>query len=307
MHMRRLRGTVQFGVLLALVLSLVLAASAAAETVRLGPKLGIDTGTAVGCALEAPDCAYSDTTLVPSLALNAQAPVGGTITSWSVEDFDGTARLLVLTANEDGTYTVTARSPEEAEPCVISSICGPASGVVYTFSSNLAIAAGQYIGVELISPANCKESPDDETCTMIGFSDPNAGSPSLSDRHAYFEPTPVEGSPQAPKETHLEGEILVSAELQTAASSQTGSSSSSSGGGGSSSGATSHGTATKVICDLTIAIGSDTCTATVVDTSSSGATAPTGQVSFSSASGGLFNAGDTCTLVAEPRNWLVAH
>ena len=236
--------------------------------------------------------------LVPSLAFDAQAPVGGTITNWSVEDFDGTARLLVLTANEDGTYMVTARSPEQTEPCVISSMCGPAFGVVYTFSSNLTIAAGQYIGVELISPANCKESPDDETCATIGFSDPNAGSPSLSDRYTYLEPTPAEGSPQAPNKTRVEGEILVSAELQTGSPQAGGSSSS--GGGGSSSGATSQVTATEVTCNLTVAIASDTCMATVTDTSSSGATAPTGQVSFSSESGGSFNAGDTCTLVAEP-------
>lgn len=63
---------------------------------------------------------------------------------------------------------------------------------------------------------------------------------------------------------------------------------------------TSHPTATQVICNLVIATASDTCTATVGDAASSGATNPTGTVTFTSASGGVFSAGNTCSLVNTP-------
>jgi hypothetical protein len=61
-----------------------------------------------------------------------------------------------------------------------------------------------------------------------------------------------------------------------------------------------HATTTQVICNLVIATASDTCTATVGDTASSGAINPTGTVTFASSSGGTFAAGSTCTLVATP-------
>ncbi len=62
----------------------------------------------------------------------------------------------------------------------------------------------------------------------------------------------------------------------------------------------SHPTVTQVICNLVIATASDTCTATVADAASSGATNPTGTVTFTSSSGGVFSAGNTCTLVSTP-------
>jgi hypothetical protein len=61
-----------------------------------------------------------------------------------------------------------------------------------------------------------------------------------------------------------------------------------------------HATSTQVICNLVIATASDTCTATVGDTASAGASNPTGTVTFTSSSGGTFAAGSTCTLVATP-------
>jgi hypothetical protein len=63
---------------------------------------------------------------------------------------------------------------------------------------------------------------------------------------------------------------------------------------------TSHPTATQVICNLVIATASDTCTATVGDAASSGATIPTGTVTFVSTSGGTFSPVNTCTLTSTP-------
>jgi hypothetical protein len=62
--------------------------------------------------------------------------------------------------------------------------------------------------------------------------------------------------------------------------------------------ATTHGSATSVTCNLIIATASDTCIATVADVDVPAAITPTGPVSFSSASGGVFSAGNTCNLVA---------
>jgi von Willebrand factor type A domain-containing protein len=61
-----------------------------------------------------------------------------------------------------------------------------------------------------------------------------------------------------------------------------------------------HPTVTQVICNLVIATASDTCTATVGDAAPAGATNPSGTITFTSANGGVFNAGNTCTLVATP-------
>jgi hypothetical protein len=61
-----------------------------------------------------------------------------------------------------------------------------------------------------------------------------------------------------------------------------------------------HPTVSQVICNLTIATATDTCTATVGDAAASGQINPTGTVSFTSAHGGVFSAGNTCTLTASP-------
>ncbi len=62
----------------------------------------------------------------------------------------------------------------------------------------------------------------------------------------------------------------------------------------------SHPTVTQVICNLVIATATDTCTATVGDAASAGATNPTGTVTFTSKSGGVFIAGNTCNLTNTP-------
>lgn len=62
----------------------------------------------------------------------------------------------------------------------------------------------------------------------------------------------------------------------------------------------SHATSTAVSCSLVIATASDLCTATVTDIAAAGATNPTGAVTFTSSSGGVFSAGSTCTLAPTP-------
>ena len=61
-----------------------------------------------------------------------------------------------------------------------------------------------------------------------------------------------------------------------------------------------HPSVTQVICNLVIATASDTCTATVADGAATEASNPTGTVAFTSASGGVFSAGNTCSLVSTP-------
>lgn len=61
-----------------------------------------------------------------------------------------------------------------------------------------------------------------------------------------------------------------------------------------------HPTVSQVICNLVIATATDTCTATVGDAATAGQTNPTGTVSFTSAKGGVFSAGNTCTLTPSP-------
>lgn len=59
-------------------------------------------------------------------------------------------------------------------------------------------------------------------------------------------------------------------------------------------------TVTQVICNLEVATASDTCTATVADAATTEVTNPTGTVAFSSASGGSFPSGSSCTLAKTP-------
>jgi len=61
-----------------------------------------------------------------------------------------------------------------------------------------------------------------------------------------------------------------------------------------------HPTSSQVICNLLIATATDTCTATVGDAAAAGSTNPTGTVTFTSANGGIFSAGNTCALAPTP-------
>jgi hypothetical protein len=61
-----------------------------------------------------------------------------------------------------------------------------------------------------------------------------------------------------------------------------------------------HPTVSQVICNLVIATATDTCTATVGDSATAGQINPTGTVTFTSAHGGVFSAGNTCSLTPSP-------
>jgi hypothetical protein len=59
-------------------------------------------------------------------------------------------------------------------------------------------------------------------------------------------------------------------------------------------------TGISVLCTYVVAFSQDVCTATVGDAGPPPAVAPTGTVTFSSSKGGVFPAGNTCTLSASP-------
>lgn len=68
-----------------------------------------------------------------------------------------------------------------------------------------------------------------------------------------------------------------------------------------------HPTSTAVQCHYSLATGDDTCTSTVGDGSTTATpTTPTGSVHYTSAYGGVFSAGDTCSLVASASSPSVA-
>ena len=151
----------------------------AANTVTLGPPL-TSVGAAGGCptaTTTAPadepyfDCAYVDTT--EPTAVVAQAPADGTITSWSVAYWNGTADLVIVKPTSSGDEIV-AKSAPETQACVPeavgpSTICNPQPGVS-TFDTKLPIQAGDYIGVEGISATGCGAVYfNGGSCFMVGF------------------------------------------------------------------------------------------------------------------------------------------
>jgi pimeloyl-ACP methyl ester carboxylesterase len=184
------------GAMVAFVCALVVflfPAVAAADTVTLGPPLPTGTHYSGGNCVQ-PDCAYFTNA---STAFPFVAPGAGTITSWSVEDFTGTAQLIVVQQGSGGTYAIVAEGALETEPCAQAPTnCLPPPNTVYTFATDLPIAAGQFVGMRAIQPANCQnDMPSD--CTQIGFvpfGDPeNAGG-----NVEAFDPTPALNTPTVP-------------------------------------------------------------------------------------------------------------
>jgi Invasin, domain 3 len=172
---------VLIGLLAALAVCWALPALArAADTVTLGPPL-TSIGAAGGCLTDtttAPadepyfDCAYVDTTEPTDVV--AQAPADGTITSWSVAYWNGTADLVIVKPTSSGDEIV-AKSAEETEPCVpeslgmAGSICNPQTGV-FTYATKLPIQAGDYIGIEGISAPGCGAVYiNGGSCFMVGL------------------------------------------------------------------------------------------------------------------------------------------
>jgi hypothetical protein len=190
------KGAITAVAIFVALLALPAVAAAATSTVTLGPQLPASSGISEGCAFEHADCADLQTALDSGLLV--QAPSNGTITTWRVDGFQGTAQLLIVQADMGGTYTVLRRSAAETEPCIESGdFCGPFGGF-YAFTTSLQIAAGQYIGIELESPANCNDSPDDDTCADIGYTAGSEANP-ISGTYQYFDPTPADNAPTAPE------------------------------------------------------------------------------------------------------------
>jgi hypothetical protein len=169
----------------------------AADTVTLGPSLS-NVGSAGGCPTAtntAPadepyfDCAYVDT--MEPAGLVAQAPADGTITSWSVAFWNGTADLVIVKPTSSGDEIV-AKSAQETEPCIPDDlgqgtvICDPQPGV-FTYKTSLPIKAGDYIGIEGISATGCGAVYfNGGSCFMVGF----AGGTSQ-----YWNQTPALNAP----------------------------------------------------------------------------------------------------------------
>jgi hypothetical protein len=124
----------------------------------------------------------------------ATAPADGTITTWRVAGFLGTAELVVFNANGDGSYTIVQHSGTESKPCTVL-FCGPNNTTPYTFTTSLPIAAGQLIGLELLQPAGCTASGLMPSCTFIG-TDPAAAASNS------FNATPATGTPAKPDGTN---------------------------------------------------------------------------------------------------------
>ncbi len=81
-------------------------ASADASTVTIGPTLPQPSGDSWGCS--PPACTYLNTAW-PGGSL-AQASSSGTITSWSVQNFDGSAQLDIVKADRAGPRDVRVRA-----------------------------------------------------------------------------------------------------------------------------------------------------------------------------------------------------
>ena len=195
-------------------LALALPALADAKTVTIGPRMQPSLNISEGCAFEHPDCGYVQSALPKSLLV--RIPANGTITAWRVEGFKGTARLLIFKAHH-GRYTIVSRSRAHHKRCVVtnsSGICGPAFSTVYTFSTHQPARKDEFIGIELISPANCNTTPDDQACADIGVFTGFTTNPVKGASGKYFDPTPALRHATNPKQS-TSGEIMVNADLKT--------------------------------------------------------------------------------------------
>jgi len=178
-------------------------ASADTNTVTIGPTLPQPTGISEGCT--GSSCSYVNTQL-PSGSI-AQAAASGTITSWSAEEFDGSAQLDIVKANSGGTYTIVAQSAVESEACVTNSFgCFPAEGVV-TFPTSLPISAGEYIGISLES-SSCGTDTD---CPQLGSFSGLDGNV-ITATSEFFPTAPAENTPTAPMQAQSNTEMLYDAQ-----------------------------------------------------------------------------------------------
>ena len=194
---------------------LAFASVAAAGTVTLGPKLPTNPIPTSNPECEANiDCGQFN---VYGANFDSLAPADGTITSWSVESFAGSAELIVVQNEGSSGYKIVQEGPVVTEPCVISpgnsNNCIANPGVVYTFSSNVPIQAGQYIGVRLMSSPNCS-SDVPEDCSAIG-SVPVGDSDDASASTEVWASTPSVGTATQPSNEYNLIPVALNAVEQT--------------------------------------------------------------------------------------------
>jgi hypothetical protein len=75
------------------------------------------------------------------------------------------------------------------------------------------VIGGDYIGLELISAANCPLSLDQRGCAEVGTFD-GFGTPLVRAFNDYFDPPPPPGVPARPTGVNQPGEILFNAQVQ---------------------------------------------------------------------------------------------
>lgn len=116
------------------------------------------------------DCVFFQT--IGMAGVLTQSPTDGTITTWRVDAFRGSARLVVLRPTGDGRYSITARSARETVPCQsdppVLPTCGPIT-VPAQFATNLPIHKGDYIGIEVFNPPSCESLlGNNQACASVG-------------------------------------------------------------------------------------------------------------------------------------------
>jgi hypothetical protein len=129
-------------------------------------------------------------TALPEKGANLSSPVTGAIIRWRVQDVEGGPFYLrVLRPTGSGAYTAVAKS----------SAATPSGGGLQTFTTNLAVHAGDLIGVD---PTNGSDK--------IGV----AAVPGAN--FGFIFPPPFDGATVAPSGTSSGNEVELSAEVQPA-------------------------------------------------------------------------------------------
>jgi hypothetical protein len=118
--------------------ALALAAPATSSAITLGsPRVAHDSNAGLFCG-GFPDCAFVQTSLQGAIT---KAPKSGRIKSWRVHLQDpGTLQLIVFRQRGNGTYRAV-----NAQPPKTTMTAG-----VKGFKSNLKIAKGEFVGVNLL-------------------------------------------------------------------------------------------------------------------------------------------------------------
>lgn len=163
----------------------LLATAAQATTVTIGSVLPPGSSPT---AFEQVETFFN--TALPEKGANLVSPVNGAIVRWRVQDVEGGPFYLrVLRPNGSGAYTAVGKS----NPAT------PSGAGLQTFSTNLAVHAGDLIGVD---PSNATDK--------IGVAEV-AGA-----NYGFIFPPPFEGATVAPSGTVSGKEVELNAEVQPA-------------------------------------------------------------------------------------------